>query len=112
MAACNWFREFDFARGARLTGGDPMNGRRVMAQRSCISCHTVPGVPKGNGTSAPSLAHWSRRSQFLNQYPNTPENMIKWLQNPSHLKPGTNMPRLNVTDQESRDVTAYLFSIN
>lgn len=110
--SCNWFREFDFARGARMTGGNPEIGRRVLAQRSCISCHTIPGVPKADGNSAPSLAHWAGRRDFLDRFPNTPENLIKWLSNPSHMKPGTKMPQLNVTEKESRDMAAYLFSIN
>ena len=95
-----------------MTGGNPEVGRRVLAQRSCISCHTIPGVPKGDGNTAPSLAHWSRQKQLLGVRPNTPENLIAWLRNPSHVKPGTRMPQLNVTDQESRDMAAYLFSIN
>jgi cytochrome c len=111
--ACKWFRDFDFARGARLTGGDPEVGRKRLGHYSCISCHTIPGVPRGDGKSGPSLAHWSARATFLNNsYPNTPENLEKWLEKPSHRKPGTNMPDMNISSQDSRDMTAYLFSIN
>ena len=110
--ACNWFRDFDFSRGARMTGGNPELGRKKLAQYSCISCHVIPGVPKGEGKSAPSLANWSGRQTFLNTFPNTPENLERWLENPSHRKPNTTMPNLNVTRQDSRDITAYLFSIN
>jgi hypothetical protein len=73
--ACNWFRDFDFTRGARMTGGNPELGRKKLAQYSCISCHVIPGVPKGEGKSAPSLANWSGRQTFLNTFPNTPENL-------------------------------------
>ncbi|MGA2422564.1 MAG: c-type cytochrome [Terriglobales bacterium] len=112
LPACNWFRDFDFERGARLTGGDPELGRTKLAMHSCVSCHVIPGVPRGEGNSAPSLAHWSRRRTFLNTYPNTPENLEKWLEKPSHRKPGTAMPDMNLSPQDSRDMTAYLFSIN
>jgi len=112
LPACNWFRDFDFKRGARLTGGDPELGRKKLAQRSCGSCHVIPGVPRAEGKSAPSLAGWSGRSTFLNNFPNTPENLEKWLDKPSHRKPGTNMPDINLTPQDSRDMAAYLFSIN
>ena len=112
LSACNWFRDFDFARGARLTGGDPELGRKKLAMRSCVSCHSIPGVPRGEGKSAPSLAHWSGRSTFLNTYPNTPENLEKWLEKPSHRKPGTTMPDMSINPQDSRDMAAYLFSIN
>jgi cytochrome c len=110
--ACNWFRDFDFARGSRMTAGNPELGRKKLAQYSCISCHAIPGVPKGEGKSAPSLANWSGRQTFLNTFPNTPENLEKWLENPSHRKPNTTMPNLNISPQDSRDMAAYLFSLN
>jgi cytochrome c len=112
LASCNWFRDFDFERGARLTGGDPQVGRRQLAMHSCSSCHVIPGVPKADGRRGPSLAHWYGRRTFLSTVPNTPENMEKWLERPSHRKPGTTMPDLSISAQESRDMTAYLFSIN
>ena len=112
LPACNWFRDFDFKRGARLTGGEPELGRKKLAQRSCGSCHVVPGVPRAEGKSAPSLAGWAGRSTFLNTVPNTPENLEKWLDKPSHRKPGTNMPDISLTPEDSRDMAAYLFSIN
>jgi cytochrome c len=113
FTACNWFRDFDFARGVRLTGGNPETGRQTMKMRSCGSCHAIPGVFRAEGKSAPSLAHWHSRDDFLDgKYKNTPENIEKWLEKPSHRKPGTNMPDMNLSDEESRDMTAYLFSIN
>jgi len=113
LSGCDYFREFDFARGARLTGGDPQSGRKKLAQRSCVSCHTIPGVVHGEGKSGPSLEHWHRRSTFLDGlYQNTPENVEKWLDKPSHRKLGTHMPDIDLSPQESRDMTAYLFSIN
>lgn len=113
FTACNWFRDFDFARGARLTGGNPEAGRKRMMMRTCGSCHFIPGVIRAEGKSAPSLAHWSGRETFLDgKYKNTPDDVEKWLDKPSHRKPGTNMPDMNLSPEESRDMTAYLFSIN
>ena len=112
LAGCNWFRDFDFQRGARLTGGNPELGRKKLGQHSCISCHTIPGVPRAEGMSGGSLAGWSGRRTFLHAFPNTPDNLEKWLQNPSHRKPGTTMPNLSVSTEDGRDMAAYLFSIN
>jgi len=95
-----------------MTGGNPELGRKRLAQHSCVSCHVIPGVPRGDGKSAQSLAHWYWRRTFLNTYKNTPENLEKWLEMPSHRKPSTAMPDLNVSPQDSRDMAAYLFSIN
>ena len=112
LPGCNWFRDFDFARGARLTGGDPEAGRKKLSMRGCGSCHMIPGVPRAEGKSAPTLAGWSGRKTFLGRYPNTPEDLEKWLDRPSHRKPGTAMPDINISPQDVRDMTAYLFSIN
>jgi cytochrome c len=113
LPGCRYLREFDFERGAKLTGGNPEAGRKKLAQRSCVSCHVIPGVPHGEGKSGPSLAHWSGRSTFLNgAYQNTPAEVEKWLDRPSHRKRGTNMPDIDLSPQESRDMAAYLFSIN
>jgi len=112
LPACRWLGGFDFERGARLTGGDPEMGRKKLGEHSCVSCHIIPGVPRAEGKSAPSLEHWYWRRTFLDTYPNTPSNMEKWLEKPSQCKPGTTMPDLSVSPQESRDMAAYLFSIN
>lgn len=112
FTACNWFRDFDFARGARLTGGNPEAGRKGLKMHSCGSCHVIPGV-RADGRSAPSLDGWSGRRKFLDgRYENTPDNVEKWLDKPSHRKPGTSMPDMSLSPEESRDITAYLFSIN
>lgn len=110
---CSRFREFDFGHGARLTGGDPDLGRKKFAAAFVrfLPRHS-PGVPKADGTIAASLEHWSWRRTFLDKYPNTPANLEKWLENPSCLKPGTSMPDMDVSPQNSRDMAAYLFSIN
>ena len=109
LFGCNYFRDFDFARGARLTGGDPQAGRKKIVDHSCISCHIIPGVPNSTGTLAPSLASWSRRSAIAGTFPNTPVNLEKWIQAPVLLKPGTTMPGMNVSAEDSRDIAAYYF---
>jgi cytochrome c2 len=110
--AWNYFRNFNFSRGARMTGGNPELGRQKLAQHSCVSCHMIPGVPNANGTLAPSLASWSKHPKLLDSYPNTPANLESWLQHPSHFKPGTTMPDMDVSPRDSRDMAAYLYSIN
>jgi cytochrome c2 len=112
LAGCNHFRDFDFERGARLTGGNPELGRKKLGQHSCVSCHIIPGVPKADGNKGPSLEHWAQHRHFLDTHPNNPEDIEKWLENPSHVKPGTRMPDLNVSPEDSRDISAYLYSIN
>lgn len=109
--SCSWFRDFDYERGARIANGDPLVGREKMRKRSCTSCHIIPGIPDADGTSGPTLEHWSQRKTFAGDHLNNPENMMRWLQKPSDLRPQTSMPAMGVTEQDSRDMAAYLFSI-
>ncbi len=109
---CNYLRDYDFARGARLTGGSPHIGRQKLADHSCVSCHLIPGVSNSPATLGPSLASWSKQSEIAGLVPNTPANLERWIQTPARLKPGTTMPDMNVSAQDSRDIAAYLFSLN
>jgi cytochrome c1 len=98
--------------GARLTGGDPELGRKKLGDHSCVSCHIIPGVANASGTLAPSLASWFRRTKIAGFSPNTPANLERWIQSPARLKPETSMPDMNVSAQDSRDMAAYLYSLN
>ena len=111
LVSCNYFRDFDFGRGARLTGGDPQVGRAKLAEHSCVSCHAIPGV-SNTGTLGPSLASWSKQSTIAGSLPNSPANLERWIQSPARLKPGTSMPDMNVSATDSRDMAAYLYSLN
>jgi cytochrome c2 len=112
LLGCNYFRDLDFARGARLTGGDPQSGRKKLGDHSCVSCHVIPGVPNATGTLAPSLASWSKQRKIVDTFPNTSANLRRWIQSPARLKPGTTMPDMNVSPEDSRDIAAYLYSLN
>ena len=39
---------------------------------------------------------------------NGPDDLKRWVMNPSALKPGTAMPTLSLTDDEATKIVAYL----
>lgn len=41
---------------------------------------------------------------------NNPDNLIKWLRNPQSVTPGNAMPDMHVTEQDARDIAAYLYA--
>jgi cytochrome c1 len=43
--------------------------------------------------------------------PNSPENMVLWLRHPQKVAPLTAMPDLGVTEQDARDIAAYLATL-
>ncbi len=40
--------------------------------------------------------------------PNTPENLVRWIQQPEQIRPGTAMPNLGISEDDARDIAAYL----
>ncbi len=93
------------------TGGTPERGRAAIRKYGCYTCHTIPGITQANALVGPPLIHWSKRVYIAGELPNTPENLMKWIQHPPQVEPKTAMPDMGVTDQDSRDIAAYLYSI-
>ena len=96
---------------AALTGGEPRRGKQVLRQYGCTSCHTIPGIREANALVGPSLQQVASRMYIAGVLPNTPENMLRWLQNPPAVDPLTAMPNLGVTEADARDMAGYLYTL-
>src|SRR6185312_1346740 len=90
------------------TGGDARQGRKVIENYGCGSCHTIPGINDARGMVGPPLYFMSRRTMIAGELPNTPDNLVKWLKSPPSVEAGTAMPTLGLSDQEAKDAAAYL----
>jgi len=97
---------------AQLTGGDPRSGREKMMHYGCPACHQIPGIQTAVGQVGPPLDHIARRTYLAGELPNTPQNMVRWIEKPRDLEPHTAMPDMGVTDVDARDISAYLYSLN
>lgn len=94
-----------------IAGGDPERGRQAIYAIGCGTCHSIPGVVGATGTIGPSLAGIRRRAIIAGLLPNTPENMMRWIANPSSIQPGVAMPPLgNASARVQRDIVAYLYT--
>jgi putative membrane protein len=93
------------------TGGDPSRGKEAIERYGCQACHNIPGLPGPKGMVGPTLAHMASRAYIGGKLPNNPQTMIKWLQNPAAFDPQSAMPNLAVTESDSRDITAYLYTL-
>lgn len=96
---------------AAMTGGDPARGKTAINRYGCVACHQIPGVSGAQGLVGPPLDGVARRSYIGGVLSNTPENMIRWIQNPQAVDQKTAMPNLGVTDAEARDIAAYLYTL-
>jgi cytochrome c oxidase subunit 2 len=83
-------------------------GQKIFERTACINCHAVVGTV-ANGRFGPDLTHlMSRYTIASGAVPNTPENLRRWIQDPSVIKPGSKMPAMGLTDPELTAVTSYL----
>jgi cytochrome c len=96
----------------RMTGGDPETGRVKIRNYGCHACHMIPGVSGAQSWVGPPLIHWSRRVYIAGELPNTPANLTRWIQHPTQVEAKTAMPDMGVTEQDSRDIAAYLYSLH
>ena len=85
------------------------HGRELIAQYGCGSCHSIPGVPGADAMVGPPLNDFYKRTYISGRLPNTWDNLTWWIQDPQEIEPGTAMPDLNVTEEEARDIAAYLY---
>lgn len=90
---------------------DPARGLRVMARVGCGSCHTIPGLDWPQGRVGPPLAGYSERNLIAGHLPNRPDLLAAYVRNAPAVLPGTTMPAMPVTPEESRDVAAYLYTL-
>lgn len=93
------------------TGGNAHRGASLIQQYGCGSCHTIPGVRNSRGVVGPPLMFFSRRTMIAGELPNTPNNLVHWIQSPKSVEPNTAMPELGLSEQEARDVAAYLYTL-
>src|SRR5581483_11986651 len=96
---------------AELTGGDPERGRAIVAKYGCDTCHTIPGVRTAKARVGPPLEGVASRVYIAGHVPNTPGNMTDFIRYPHRHDPLTVMPETGVTEQDARDLAAYLYTL-
>lgn len=93
------------------TGGSPAKGAALINQYRCGACHIIPGIHDAHGLVAPPLIYFAERTFIAGEVPNTPDNLVHWIKSPQSIESGTAMPTLGLSDQQARDVAAYLYTL-
>jgi cytochrome c len=91
--------------------GDARRGAALVKHYQCGSCHLIPKIDDAGGNVGPPLLHVGTRTYIAGFIHNSPENMALWIQDPQKALPGNAMPRMGVTPQDSRDITAFLYTL-
>ncbi|UIJ71010.1 cytochrome c family protein [Aurantimonas sp. HBX-1] len=109
LSGCN---EEDAGVAARFPDiGDARIGAIQIERAGCGSCHIIPGIRDADGLVGPPLDHMGRRIFIAGLLRNTPGNMMAWLRDPQRIVPGNAMPDMGLSEQQTRDITAYLYTL-
>jgi cytochrome c oxidase subunit 2 len=83
-------------------------GAQIFQQQACSGCHQIRGTP-AHGDVGPDLTHFASRSTIAAlTVPNTPANLLQWIEHPQQVKPGNLMPDLALPSVDWTALERYL----
>ena len=110
-AAFEAWRQAQLHPAAEPSDAEEEAGRQAFLTRKCAGCHTVRGTP-ANGETGPDLTHLaSRLTIAAGLFETTRGSLAAWIADPQNLKPGNNMPMVDLDANELKAVSAYLMSL-
>jgi mono/diheme cytochrome c family protein/peptidoglycan hydrolase CwlO-like protein len=90
-------------------GGSVERGKELVESVGCLGCHSI-GEHQAGGYLAPLgydlVPDLSQVAQKVGG-----EWLFNWLKDPKRFRPTTKMPNLRLSDDEARDITAYLLTL-
>jgi len=91
----------------QATASEEAKGHTLFLQKGCSGCHAVNGVARG--AVGPNLTYFNSRATFAGAiFENDNDNLRAWLRDPPSEKPGSLMPKLNLSETEITSLIAYL----
>src|SRR3954452_13183634 len=93
-----------------MTGGYPSRAPELIRRYGCAGCHTIPGIPGGDGQVGGPLKDLRQRVYVGGVVLNSPDNLTRWMVSPQAFSPRTAMPATGISEAEARDVAAYLYA--
>src|SRR5690349_19702955 len=72
-----------------VANGNPLQGRDEIMRYGCGSCHEIGDVAGAHGKVGPSLNGIAQRSFIAGRLPNNADNLVRWIQFPQSVSPGT-----------------------
>ena len=94
-----------------LPSADHDHGRALVVAKGCVACHAFPDVRWPRGGLGPPLAGFADQGLIAGRLPNQPGELIRFIRNAPAFVPEGAMPAMPMTDQEARDVAAYLLTL-
>lgn len=91
-----------------IAGGNAQDGQLAIEALGCAICHIIPGVAWPRGNVGPSLAGFAERNLIAGVVVNRPDTVAAFVRNATAVLPRGAMPPIAMTDQQARDIAAYL----
>jgi cytochrome c len=95
---------------SQIEGGDPERAPALVEEYGCGSCHTIDGIRGADARIGPPLRDFRDRRLIAGRLANNADNLVRWLRRPQSIAPGTVMPNMGVTEDDARDLAAYLYT--
>lgn len=77
----------------------------------CAACHAVKGTD-AQADIGPDLTHFASRGTFAGAiFETNAENLSQWLRDPPEMKPGSQMPDYNLSEEQIEELVDYLLSL-
>lgn len=105
LSACHG--QTDVARPA----GSARLGAITITRQACGSCHVIPGIEGADGRVGPPLAHFASQQTIAGKLPNSPASLKRFLKAPRAVVTNGAMPDLGLSDDQVRDIAAYLYAL-
>jgi cytochrome c oxidase subunit 2 len=110
-AAFEAWRRAQLAPARTPVSASALSGQRVFERAACATCHTIRGTLAG-GRTGPDLTHLASRKWLASGAVRLErQNLIAWIADPQHFKPGSRMPAVRLTPDEMLAVTDYLMGL-
>lgn len=94
-----------------MAEGSAERGREIIVQVGCGACHSIPGIAWPKGEVGPALEGFAAQALIAGRVPNRPETLAAFVRNAPAVVPGSGMPPMPLTPEESSDVAAYLYTL-
>jgi cytochrome c oxidase subunit II len=102
------WREHQSSSAITPNDDERQRGMEILLSKPCVMCHQIRGTDAG-GKVAPDLTHvGSRRYIGAGTLETTRGNIAAWIVDPHGVKPGVNMPTIQLEPDEVQPLATYL----
>lgn len=107
----NSYAQTGLADSRRIVDGDAKRGRALLPVHGCPACHDIPGFKGPTAAVGPPLRGFARRTNIGGALPNQPQALVRFVMDAPREIPDTAMPDLAVTEEQARDIAAFLYTL-